>query len=320
MGAYLCVSIDCECDKGQGWRLKKPLSFESVTGGIADRLQPLFRAYGAKPTYLLSPEVLRDPASVDCLRHLEGSAEFGAHLHGEFVEPDAFEPDETTAFQCNYPPKVERAKLEGLTDLFHAAFGRRPLSFRAGRFGIGSHSLTFLAELGYTVDSSVSPLKDWSRQGAPAASFRSAPTQPYWPVMAMPDVAANVPGPLLEVPVTILPSKFARLPLIGARFEPRWLRPTHGSAESLVAVARDELARTKEGPVVLNCMFHNVEIMPGLSPYAKNEDEAGGILERLAALLAFARSEGIAVVGLADIPAVFARAPRVPQPALGPVL
>jgi hypothetical protein len=315
MGAYLCVSIDCECDKGEGWRLKKPLRFDAVTAGIADRLQPLFRAYGAKPTYLLSPEVLRDPASVDCLRHLEGSAEFGTHLHGEFVPPDAFEPDETTAFQCNYPPEVERQKLATLTDLFHGALGRRPYSFRAGRFGIGPHSLRFLAELGYTVDSSVSPLKDWSRKGAPPASFRQAPTQPYWPVLDAAERVAAVAGPILEVPVTILPSRFARLPLIGDRFEPRWLRPTHGSAKSIVAVARDELARASQQPVVLNCMFHNVEIMAGLSPYAKNAARADAILHRLAELLAFARAEGIAVVGLADIAAEFAPA-AVVEPAL----
>ncbi len=316
MDAYLCVSIDCECDKGEGWRLKKPLSFAGISAGIADRLQPLFRAYGAKPTYLLSPEVLRDPASADCLRQLSGSAEFGTHLHGEFVEPEAFEPDETIAFQCNYPPQVERQKLEALTDLFRAALSRQPRSFRAGRFGIGPHSLQFLAELGYTVDSSVSPLKDWSKQGAPAASFRSAPSQPYWPVPSVPELKASESGPVLEVPVTILPSRFQHLPLIGTRFEPRWLRPTHGSVESLVAVARDERTRVKNGPVVLNCMFHNVEIMAGLSPYAKNEAEADAILNRLAGLLAYARSEGIAVVGLTDIATIFTETEvRVSEPA-----
>jgi hypothetical protein len=317
MDAYLCVSIDCECDKGVGWRLKKPLSFAAITTGIAGRLQPLFAQFGAKPTYLISPEVLCDPASVECLTHLKGSAELGAHLHGEFVAPDAFEPAETTAFQCNYPPKIERQKLEALTALFQAAFGTRPRSFRAGRFGIGAHSLKFLAELGYAVDSSVSPQKDWTELGAPAANFRYAPTQPYWPVFPMPGQAATEPGPLLEVPVTILPSRLSRLPLIGPRIEPRWLRPTCGTADRLIGVARDELARVRGAgqPVVLNCMFHNVEIMAGLSPYAKNEAAADAILQRLAALLAFARVEGIAVVGLADIADVFAPAePLLPQP------
>lgn len=308
MGAYLCVTIDCECDKGEGWLLKKPLSFDAVTTGIVDRLQPLFSAYGAKPTYLLSPEVIADEASLGALLTLRGSAEFGTHLHGEFVGPDAHVPESTDAFQCNYPPQVERQKLEALTAMFHSGFGYQPRSFRAGRFGIGPHSLKFLADLGYTVDSSVSPLKDWGSKGAPAASFRTAPTQPYWPLMSVPELVANEPTEILEVPVTILPSRYASLPLVGDRFEPRWLRPTHGTPESIVAVARDELARAKTADVVLNCMFHNVEIMPGLSPYARTQSDADGILGRLAALLAFARSEGIAVVGLADIGEIYAPA------------
>jgi hypothetical protein len=132
----------------------------------------------------------------------------------------------------------------------------------------------------------------------------------------LPALKASGPGPVLEVPVTILPPRFHRLPLLGARLEPRWLRPTRGTVESLVAVARDERTRTASGPVVLNCMFHNVEIMAGLSPYAKNEAEADAILNRLAGLLAYARAEGIAVVGLADIAAIFAEAEaRVTQPA-----
>lgn len=310
MDAYLCVSIDCECDKDRHWGVRQPLGFTAITEGIAGRLQPLFRSFGAKPTYLLSPEVLADPASVESLHRLEGSAEFGTHLHGEFVPPDAFVPAATDTFQCNYPPAVEAAKLAALTGRFRDAFGVAPHSFRAGRFGIGPHSLGFLAGLGYTVDSSVSPLKDWSQKGAPLASFRHAPVQPYWPVYDAPERIAAEPGPLLEVPVTILPSRLAHVPVLCNRIEPRWLRPTRGTAAGLVKIARDALAAARASetnrPAVLNCMFHNVEIMPGLSPYAQNEAEADRIMNRLAALLGFARNEGIAMVGLGDLPAVFA--------------
>jgi hypothetical protein len=304
MDAYLCVTIDCECDKGEAWRIKKPLSFAAITTGIAHRLQPLFAAYGAKPTYLLSPEVLADPASAECLTTLAGAAEFGTHLHGEFVEPDAFEPDASETFQCNYPAAVERAKLETLTGLFRGVFGYAPTSFRAGRFGIGPHSLPILTDLGYRVDSSVSPLKDWGKAGAAYANFLDAPSQPYWPVPGQPSRTAAGPGPLLEVPVTILPSRLAAVPLLGPRLEPRWLRPTRGSTESLLKIARDALI-TSARPAVLNCMFHNVEIMPGLSPYAREAAEADAILSRLAALLDFARHESIAVIGLSEVYGLF---------------
>lgn len=304
--AYLCVSIDTECDKGKGWRCQRPISFAGIHDGLRTRLQPLFESFGAKPTYLLSPEVLRDEASVEVLRALEDRAELGTHLHGEYAEPDAFEPDVTTAFQRDYTPEVERRKLTYLTDRFIRAFGHQPLSFRAGRFGIGSSSIEILESLGYAVESSVTPLMDWSSAGAPGLAFPDAPTQPYRPD----PLAPGQPGDaaILEVPVTIRRSVWNALPIVGSRIDPRWLRPTRGTADGLVRVAEDEIAdarrRAPGRPVVLNAMFHNVEVVPETSPYAATEDEARGILGRLRALLEFARRESISVVGLGDVPEI----------------
>ena len=310
MSIHLCISIDCECDKGPEWRTQKPLAFRGILQGVRDRLQPLLRQFRAKPTYLLSPEIMRDAQALEALVHLDGDAEFGTHLHGEFAEPGAYEPDVTSAFQCHYDRETELLKLRYLTELFRSSFGRAPCSFRAGRFGIGPHSIGLLQDLGYTVDSSVTPYMDWKRAGAPEASFRRASTQPYWPVLDNPERAAAHAGKLLEVPVTIRPSLLAGIPVINRWVEPRWLRPTRGSVARLVEVAREEINHARSSrpgrPVVLNCMFHNVEIVPQASPYATNEAEADAILKRLAGLLAFAEREGIRSLGLGDVPELFA--------------
>lgn len=306
--AYLCVSIDTECDKGKGWRSRRPMSFDGIHDGVVKRLHPLFASFGAKPTYLLSPEILRDEASVEAFRRLEASSELGTHLHGEYAEPDAFEPDVTSHFQRDYAPDVERAKLTYLTDAFIRAFGQQPASFRAGRFGIGPASLAILESLGYAVESSVTPHMDWSDVGAKGLSFVGAPTQPYQPDLEQPWRRGT--AKILEVPVTIRRRFVNGLPLIGRRFEPRWLRPTRGTGADLVRVAEDEILEARRRapgrPVILNAMFHNVEIVPGLSPYAASEREARAILDRLAALLAFARRESIPVVGLGDVPEILA--------------
>ena len=304
---FLCVSIDCECDKGPAWKTRKPLSFAAITEGIGARLQPLFRRYHAKPTYLLSPEVMRDEASVATLAAIENECELGTHLHGEFVGPGAFEPETTNAFQCHYDRVVEKEKLRELTALFHAVFFRNPRSFRAGRFGIGTQSLGLLCDLGYAVDSSVTPSKDWTAAGAPEAAFRTAPTQPYWPVLEKPAEVSPTPGRLWEVPVTIRPALLSWLPVVGPRLEPRWLRPTKGSITDLELLAAEEIraGAGKGRPIVLNCMFHNVEIMPGLSPYAATMGEADAILNRLGGLLAFAERSKIPIIGLGDVPALF---------------
>jgi hypothetical protein len=305
---YLAVTIDCECDKGAGWRAQRPLRFEGVAEGIGQRLGPLFRAHGSKPTYLLSPEVLRDARAVDVLRGELASAELGTHLHGEYAEPGATDPDVTSDFQRDYPPEVEGAKLASLTRQFRDAFARAPRSFRAGRFGLGPSSLGHLESLGYVADSSVTPFVSWEHAGARGLSFEGAPTQPYHPCPTSPGRPGE--SPLLEVPVTIRPGHAARLPIVGRFAPPRWLRPTRGSGRSLVGVAEEEIRLARdarpERPVVLNAMFHNVEVIAGASPYARTESQAQGILERVAALLGFASRESIRVVGLSDIAEVLA--------------
>lgn len=306
--AYLCVSIDTESDKGKGWKVRRPLAFEGITDGVAKRIHPLFERFGAKPTYLLSPEVMRDEASVEVLRKLAPSSELGTHLHGELAEPDAFEPEVTAVFQRDYPPDIERKKLTYLTDLFIRAFDHQPQSFRAGRFGIGPASIGILESLGYAVESSVTPHMDWTSSGAPGLAFPDAPSQPYRPDPENPGRPGG--SSLLEVPVTIRRRLVNALPGIGKHIEPRWLRPTHGSERGIVAVAEDEIAAARKidptRPVILNAMFHNVEVVPHLSPYASNDEEARGILHRLRALLGFAHREGIAVIGLGDVPEILA--------------
>jgi hypothetical protein len=303
MNAYLVISIDCECDKGPKWRSEAPLAFSGVGEGIGRRLQPLFRRYGAKATYLLSAEVMRDEESARLLRTLEGDHELGTHLHGEYAEPGAFEPEVTTVFQRDYPRDVESDKLTYLTDLFRKVFDRQPTSFRAGRFGVGPNTIPILEGLGYEVESSVTPFMDWAPNGAPGLSFMGSPTQPYHPDPRRPGHRGE--SRMLEVPVTIRPSALGRLPIVGKHLEPRWLRPTRGSTSALVALARQEIRLAEVAdrmrPVVLNAMFHNVEVVPGKSPYADTEGQARGILERLEGLLAFAQAEKIRVVGLSDV-------------------
>jgi hypothetical protein len=299
---FLCVSIDCECDKGPAWRTRIPLTFEGVSRGIAERIHPLMASLGVKPTYLLSPELLRGERCLEVLRSLDG-CELGTHLHGEMADPGAFAPEVTQDVQRAYPPDLERAKMTSLTASIRAAFDRDPRSFRAGRFGVGPHTVPILEQLGYAVDSSVTPGVDWNAVSA-GLSFVGAPSHPYRPDRS--DPARPGHARLLEVPVTTVARAAARVPLVGRFAEPRWLRPTRTRGSVLVAVARDAvrlaLRWRPRAPVVLNAMFHNVEVVAGASPYAATEGRATGILKSLASLLEWARREGITSIGLSDVP------------------
>jgi hypothetical protein len=193
--------------------------------------------------------------------------------------------------------------------LFHDVFGLTARSFRAGRFGIGRHSLGALESFGYQVESSVTPFVNWGpTENGEDLDFVGAPTQPYRPDPIAPQRAGR--ARMLEVPVTIRPHRFGALPLVGRRLPARWLRPTFSGPRELVAIAREEIAATRSNdsagcPVVLNAMFHNVEVVPDASPYAPTEGAALRILDRLEALLEFARAERIRTVGLCDVAELF---------------
>jgi hypothetical protein len=289
--------VDTEVDKSADWSVSDPPTFRSVVHALPELMAPLCERFGIKATYLLSPEVIEDPASQQALLGLASQNELGAHLHGDFITPERVlwphnaGGTHADAAQPDYPAELERAKLFALTDLFIDAFGHRPLAFRAGRFGISSSTLGFLAELGYRVDSSVTPGLKWQ--------FRSAFSDyTKWGHEAR--TVGTPAGPIVELPVSVRPgSPFAPLvrrapPLVqsvarrvtGGRSDYRWLRPSWCSGAELIRY----VANTDDRFLVL--MFHSVELTPGASPYARDDEGVKRILGSLVELFAWCSDHG----------------------------
>jgi hypothetical protein len=292
---FLLVSLDTECDKTATWRTASPLRFSGVTTAIPEKLQPLFADFGIRPTYLLSPEVIAHPESCAVLREAR-DCELGTHLHGDYIMPEIktwdFAGTVTGDMQCRYPPRLESAKLAVLTELFIQQFGFAPGSFRAGRFGVGHYTARFLAELGYLVDSSVTPHVCWSSgEGKAGPDFRQLDEMPYT-VGRRGDIWRHGKGGLLEVPVTILPAGT----LEGANSsQPAWFRPSYSDAAGLIRVMDCVLEQPPERGVYrpLVMMFHNVEVLPGASPYCQTEDDVARYLDSLKRVFEHAEKRGI---------------------------
>jgi hypothetical protein len=203
----LLVTIDTECDRTPTWRTSSPLSFRGVTDSIPRRIQPLFERFGVRPTYLVSSEVICHPESVAVLASLQ-NVELSTHLHGDDMTPRIktweMAGGVTDQMQWEYDEDLERSKLETLTDLFRQQFDRQPLSFRAGRFGAGPHTGRILKDLGYVIDSSVTPHVCWtSRTGEKRPDYRNFPEVPYL-LDADGDISRPGKGGILELPVTVL--------------------------------------------------------------------------------------------------------------------
>lgn len=317
---HVAITIDTECDKDPKWRIRRPLTFRGIHEGVGERLQPLFDRHGVVPTYFLSPEVIADDASVHLFSELGARAELGTHLHAEFIDPES-DPDApgTDRMQNSFRREIESAKLEALTGAFIAAFGFRPTSFRAGRFGIGTHSLSILEGLGYLVDSSVAPFSSWNDPGGTVDFMKAIDRLYYHPDAG--NFLAEGAMEIVEIPVTISSPFWWRVPaeirpslmrsrllgrrvrrMFGTAMKPMWLRPWMSSVDQMVEAAERTIARHRgESIVPLVMMFHNVEVIPGCSPYPQTEEEATRYLGDLERFIAYGVSKGWKFEGMGAI-------------------
>ncbi len=291
------VTIDTECDHDPRWIRSRPLGFRSILEGLPDRLQPAFEAVGARPTYLVTVEVMESQECVRTLRALPGAHELGTHLHSAFIEPAKkftnYAGVDSPDFQCHCPPATEFLKLENLTRLFVRCFGYRPLTFRAGRFGAGPNTIASLHKLGYLVDTSVTPHIRW-RHPAGDVDYRGVPEQPYLPAAGSLTLADEVGGGgVLEIPVTTKP-RWLR--------GPHWFRPWFSSVATMKDIVGYQLRRHARQPVVvLNMMFHSMEVIPRATPYPQTDGDVRRLLDDLSEVLLWCRGEGMTFAQAAEV-------------------
>lgn len=313
----IVVSVDTEAD-GQ-WRHGAPLTTENV--GWWAPFQGVCERHAAAPTYLVTSEIVADERAVAFLAPLagRGAAEVGAHLHPWTTPPFEAEPglawnDASHAYPSHLGEDLLAAKLRTLTRQIEEAFDAAPTSFRAGRFGLDAAGARLLAELGYVVDSSVTPYLSWAdNPGRPGwgggPDFRRHDAYPFRVD------GTGMPG-LVELPVTILPTyaltrrcrllrerwearplRVARRVLrVWQRPQPLWLRPRpEYGADDLEALLRE--AERRHLPFTV-FMFHSSELMPGASPYRPDQTSVDELLTLLDRLFGLARQRGHSFVTL----------------------
>jgi hypothetical protein len=150
-----CVLVDAEEDFD--WRRPVHGVPHSVRGmqHLGD-LQHILAAYGAVPIYLVTYPVLQDDTVVAGLRlGLErGQCEIGIQLHTWVTPPFPETASLRNSFGGNLDSGLEERKLVALMGLFRQHFGRDPVVFKAGRYGLGRNTPTLLEKHGFLVDTS----------------------------------------------------------------------------------------------------------------------------------------------------------------------
>ena len=305
MTAKLLVTIDTE----EEFDWSAPVSPENR--GVAHvaglpRLQELFDELGVRATYLVDYPVVTTDKSARVLSEIVNHhhCEIGAHVHPWVNPPITEEIRPRNTYLCNLPLGLQQEKLGRLTDAIEETLGRRPTSFRAGRYGIDFRLVPYMGSLGYTVDSSVIAYQDFSSDAGPC--FAEFGDEPFW--LEPPLVPKTNGGrPLLEVPCTVGFSRrpFAlwsrlhdrlsrgrlrRLRLIGVMWHLRIVRKTVLTPEGTETGDLIRLLRVlrKDRDAVLTVSFHSPSVVPGNTPYVRTKDDERAFFDRLRSMLSFA--------------------------------
>lgn len=322
-GRRFWVTIDTEED----FDWNKP--FSRIHHGVASlgklgECQSYFAARGVRPNYLVDWPVLQQPATVTELRQwvAGGAAEVGAQLHPWVTPPFDEVINSRNSYTGNLPTALQRAKLTMLRDWIADAIGVQPLSYRAGRYGLGSETSEILADLGFACDTSVRSGFDYRAGEGP--DYRNKPLHPYW-TKAAPD--------LLEVPLTtVFRGLFARLGQGEAAYH--GMSSLGGAARSLAAHFRlvERISLTPEGiPAdracaaidralalgvpVLNFSFHSPSLEPGHTPYVHTDADLAAFYQWWDVVLAHLDRHGVTNATVAETVAA-ARRTRLPAGAV----
>lgn len=273
------VTIDTECDKTEDWSNSSPISFNGVQRGVKEILQPLFEKYSIKPVYFLSYEVLSNAECVSYFKSLliNNKCELATHLHYEYVI-DEIELNQLSGLKCDgvqnsLSYKEEKHFLNIITKKFIDCFGIKPISFRAGRYGISKNTGSILHNLGYRIDSSITPLTRWNYENEKnSLNFRLIEREPYF-VDLEKGLKCKGSSNLLEVPISIFKNKTFKSYLkylLKKEYTKTWIRPYVSPLNRIIECIKGDI--NNDTPIVI--MFHNMEVVPGMSPYVQSEEQS----------------------------------------------
>jgi hypothetical protein len=289
---YIVVDTEAEFD----WSKDFDRSLTDVSSMRQQILaQRIFDGYGARPIYLIDYAVASQAEGYEPLREIfdrRGCA-IGAHLHPWVNPPFEEAISEFNSYGGNLPADLEERKLRALIAMIEENFGISPLFFKAGRYGVGLHTMDTLARLGFAVDFSILPLADLRANGGP--DFRFTEARPYrlgtGEITSIPMTRGQIGllSPLAPKLHGALRSRLAlrmHLPGILSRLHLAntvTLTPEGVSAQEQIRLIRAMVAR---GCRTFTLHYHS-PTLARRTPYVRTEAELAGFLDRLQTVCRF---------------------------------
>ena len=261
--------------------------------GYQHLAQDVFDAAGIVPTYAIDYPVATTAASIEVLAPWAraGLCEIGAHLHPWVNPPDDEAVTSFNSFACNLPADLMQRKLAVLRDAIAANFGRPPLVYKAGRYGIGPETPAILRDLGFIADASVVPHLDSTDKGGP--DFRALPDRPFMTGCGVAELPLSVhfAGRLGGSGERLYPvlSRFERFRAPGLFSRLGLLERLRLSPEdhSFADMRRQTQAALARGHRYFMLTYHSSSLMPGGSPYARDVSSRDALVGALTKYIEF---------------------------------
>nr|WP_179945445.1 polysaccharide deacetylase family protein [Croceibacterium atlanticum] len=305
-GQRFIITVDTEEEFDWSQPIDRTSHGLDHVGKIA-RFQDFCESHGVVPVYLVDWPIATSDLAAEILRQpiAEGKAEVGVQLHPWVSPPFEEEVCERNSYAGNLPEELERAKLLTLRDQIEKAFGKAPLIYRAGRYGLGPNTAPILAEAGIAIDSSVRSKFDYSARGGP--DYRPHPLTPYW---------VDSERRLLELPLTTV--FWGMLRRQGDWIYPRlWRTPSlRGILARLSLLERipltpegvsvEEAIRgidmaLDDGVPLLVFSFHSPSLDIGHTPYVRDEADLEALYDWWERIFAYLETRQIAPTSVAGI-------------------
>lgn len=263
------------------------------------RVQDVFDALGVVPSYLVSYAIVAQEAGYRPLQPYlaAGRAVIGAHLNPWATPPHREQVNVVNSYPGNLPRELEAAKLAALSRQIERALGVRPTVYKAGRYGKGPHTEAILEEQGFEIDISPAPAMDFRADGGPDYTRHSP--RPFLfgqrrRLLCLPNTGAFVGwlrarGPDLQPLLEHQSLARLRLPAIASRLrllERLRLTPEGYTLAEMQRLTRALLAR---GQRTFALSLHSPSVVPGNTPYVRNDADLAVLLQRLRGYLIFFR-------------------------------
>ena len=306
---FLVVTVDTE-EEGL-WNSAYSREFKPVQNikGIP-RFQQICNKYDIKPTYLTAYSVCRTPWASDILGPIaeSGSCEIGGHLHPWNTPPFEEEISKRNSLMCHLPSSLVARKLDTLLHQHEAVLGKRPHSFRAGRWGFNEQTGKVLIEKKFTTDTSICPLIDYTNEGIPL--YKKSLPDNYW--LNTRDIFSvdHREKKMLEIPATVVFNRsnsnmafnildffkktyFRYFHIVGILSRLSLLQQISLSPEMCTLKEMKKCAdiHVKRNNRILNVFFHSSDLMAGGTPYVRDNNGLDEFLNKLDKFFSYTKTK-----------------------------